>query len=125
MSRTFVAFAGAALLGAVTLVAQEKSSQPQSGAGAKTSDGKPVTFSGCLVFGSNDGSFALISATEKGSKDKTKVSLKVVPATPKLDLASQLTHAVEITGTLAAASGASDRPELTATKIKWVADYCG
>jgi len=123
MSRRLFAFAGAALLGAATLVAQERSSQ--SSPGTKTSEGKPVTFSGCLVFGSNNGSFALVSATEKGSKDKTKVSLKVVPASPKVDLASQLTHAVEITGTVVAPTGTSDRPELTATKVKWLADYCG
>jgi hypothetical protein len=90
-----------------------------------------VTYTGCLFAGSAKGTYTLQAASEKGkkSKDNGKVSLSVVPADPKVSLDPQVQHAVEITGTVSAATpsggSTSDLPVLTAKKVKWHADFCG
>ena len=86
--------------------------------------GTPATYRGCLIPGSSSGNYTLISAVAKGDKTKTKVTLKVVPENEKVNVEAQVTHEVEITGTVTA--GTNEQPgTLTATKISWKADYCG
>jgi len=110
MHRTTIALAGALVMSAALLSAQGSSST--------------ATYRGCLVPGSSQGNFLLNSAVAKGDKDKTKVSLKVVAENPKVNLDAQVTHEVEVTGTVT--PGANGQPAtLNATKISWKADYCG
>lgn len=109
MHRTTIALAGALVMSAALLSAQS---------------GTPVTYRGCLIPGSSSNNYTLISAVAKGDKDKKKVTLKVVPANDKVNVEAQVTHEVEIVGTVTA--GTDDQPgTLTATKISWKADYCG
>ena len=110
MHRTTIALASAIIMSAALLSAQA---------------GKTETkYNGCLIPGSSETSFMLTNAVAKGDKTKTKVSLKVVPANAKVNVGAQVTHAVEITGTVA--PGSNKEPgTLTATKISWKADYCG
>jgi hypothetical protein len=89
-----------------------------------SAQGTTKTYRGCLVPGSSQGNYLLNSAVAKGDKTKTKVSLKVVPGSPKVNVEAQLTHEVEITGTVT--EGSQGQPgTLTAEKISWKADYCG
>jgi hypothetical protein len=69
----------------------------------------------------------LSNAKEKGSKDNSNdnLTLKVVASSDKVDVAEHVTQAVEVTGTVDASAAKSDVTTLTATKIKWRADYCG
>lgn len=103
-----------ALLGAVVISAATISAMPQA---------KPAgtTFVGCLAPGSN-GSYTLSNATEKGSKSKDKVNMKVLPESAKVDLNAHVTQTVEITGTV---SGSGAAAVLTATKVSRKSDYCG
>lgn len=112
MKRTIVALLGTILISAVAISAQQKPAPPADTTQAKT-------FGGCLVPGSSDGSYTLIGVSEKGQKghDDNR-TLKVVPASPKVDLAAHVTQEVEVTGTL---SGTV----LTATKVSRKSDYCG
>jgi len=103
MHRTTIALAGAIVMSAALLSAQGSTA---------------TTYRGCLVPGSSEGNFVLNNAVAKGDKTKTKVSLKVVPESAKVNVGAQVTHEVEVTGTV---SGST----LTATKISWKADYCG
>jgi hypothetical protein len=128
MQRSVIAVAGAMCLSVAIISAQDKSS-PATGSGAKVADS--VTYTGCLLEGASKGTYTLQSASEKGKKNKEngKLSLVVVPADPKVSLDPQVSHSVEITGTVGtpAPSGGStsDLPVLTAKKVKWHADFCG
>jgi len=109
MHRTTIALAGAIVLGAALLSAQTTT---------------PATYRGCLVPGSGEGNYVLANAVAKGDKTKTKVQLKVVPENPKVKVEAQLTHEVEVTGTVT--PGAQGQPAtMSATKISWKAEYCG
>ena len=119
MKRIVIALIGGIMFSATAMAAAQKPGPT----------GTEVTYTGCLQAGASDGTYSLISASEKGKKnpDNGKISLKIVPADPKVSLAPQLSHSVEVTGTLAAtgSSAGSDRPVLTAKKVKWHADFCG
>jgi hypothetical protein len=114
MQRSVIAFVGAVIVSVTAISAAQK-------------DSSSSTYTGCLVAGSSKGTYSLLSASEKGKKNKDngKMTLTVVPADPKVGLDPQVSHAVEITGTVAPASGGSDLPVLTAKKVKWHADFCG
>ena len=130
MPRSVIAVVGAVCFSVAIISAQDKSS-PATGSGAKVADAQSVTYTGCLLEGASKGTYTLQSASEKGKKNKDngKLSLVVVPADPKVSLDPQVSHAVEITGTVGAAAGsaasATDLPVLTAKKVKWHADFCG
>src|SRR5262245_3925803 len=109
MHRTTIAIAGAVIMSAALLSAQGSTA---------------VTYRGCLVPGSGSGNYVLSSAFANGDKSKTKVQLKVVPDNAKVNIEAQLTHEVEVTGTVT--PGAEGKPgTISATKISWKADYCG
>jgi hypothetical protein len=86
-----------------------------------------VTFTGCLSPQSKSDSFYLTSAKQKGVKGAAQ-TVKIVPATKKVDLDAFVTKEVEVTGSLdkaaAAAAGSEATPTLTVTKIKSRADGC-
>jgi hypothetical protein len=120
--RTLAGIAGAIVISAALVSAQDKSAQPASGSDRSDS---AVTYVGCLQPGAN-GSFLLTNAKVKGSKDKGAL-IKVVSSSDKLDLTSHVTHQVEIKGTVEAAGSTpkTDLGTLTVTSVKWRADYCG
>jgi len=135
MNRTLVAVCTAVLMSAAILGAQTKSSD---GGGKASDNGKSgaavgagaVTFTGCLAPQGKSDSFYLTSAKQKGVKGAA-TTLKLVPATRKVDLDAFVTHDVEVTGTLdqqgasAAPAGASGTtPTLTVTKVKSRQDGC-
>jgi hypothetical protein len=110
MHRTTIALAGAVIMSAALLSAQGNTTATK--------------YRGCLIPGSSQGNFMLNNAVAKGDKTKTKMSLKVVPESDKVNVEAQVTHEVEITGTVT--PGTQGQPgTLTATKIDWKADYCG
>lgn len=111
MHRTTIALAGALIVSAALLSAQ--------------SAGQTVTYRGCLLPGSSSDSFLLNKAVAKGDKSKTKVMLNVVPDNEKVNVGAQVTHEVEVTGTLTPGSDKEQPGTLKATKISWKADYCG
>jgi hypothetical protein len=118
MKRTFVGIFTASLFGVALVAAQPATPSPQASAD------KGKVYVGCLVPGPSAGTYALISATEKGSKDKTKLSFIIIPAQgAKVNLDAQLTHEVELTGN--PADTGSGVPTVNATKVKWRADFCG
>ena len=126
MKRTALALMGVIIVSAATMSARQNSGSTSSDAAAKAAGAPAVTYEGCLVAGETAGSFALVNATEKGKKDK--VSLKIVAANAKVGLGQQLTHAVEVTGTVESkptGGVTSDLPTLSVTKIKFKSDYCG
>jgi hypothetical protein len=111
------------------VIGAQKPAQPA--AGSKDNAGT-VTYIGCLEPGGTAGHYLLLSAEEKGAKGKEKASFNVVAASAKLAMEANVTKAVEITGTLSAPAvaaspkdGATALPTLTATGIKFRADYCG
>jgi len=109
MHRTTIALAGAIVMSAALLSAQGSTA---------------VTYRGCLVPGSGSGNYVLANAVAKGDKTKTKTQLKVVPENAKVNMEAQLTHEVEVVGSVT--PGTEGKPgTLTATKISWKADYCG
>ena len=109
MHRTTIALAGALVMSAALLSAQGSTA---------------TTYRGCLIPGSSEGNFVLNNAVAKGDKTKTKVQLKVVPESAKVNVESGLTHDVEITGTVTPST--EGKPgTLTAKKIEWKAEYCG
>ena len=116
MKRTFVGTLVAVVMSVGVIAAQSKPAQ----AGA---DKDKVTFYGCLVTGSTAGSYTLLSAEQKGQKG-AKISLKLVPTSPKLNMEGNLLKEVEVSGTLGTAVG-SDLPTLTVTGVKFRAEYCG
>ena len=118
MKRTLFAIFGCALL-TTAMIAANPATPPQAGAD------KGTVYVGCLVPGASAGNYTLLNAVEKGSKDKakSKVSFTVVPGSPKMNLEAQLTREVEIVG--AVSDQGSGQATLTATKIKWRADFCG
>jgi hypothetical protein len=132
MNRTFLAVCGAAVLSAALVSAQDKPSGDSSN--NSNNNGVPnanaVTFVGCLNPGSNQDSYVLTSAKQKGVKNTDK-SVKIVAATPKVKLEPFVTQEVEVTGTIdqAAAPAGSDisaqARTLTVTKVKVRTQYCG
>ena len=112
MKRTIVALLGTILVTAVAISAQQKPAPPADTTQAKT-------FGGCLVPGTANDNYTLMGVSEKGQKghDDSR-TLKVVAASPKVDLAAHVTQEVEVTGTV---SGTT----LTATKVSRKSDYCG
>lgn len=131
MNRTFAAVCGAVVVSAALLGAQgpagdgKTSNDNKSGANANT-----VTFTGCLIPGSNSDSFLLTNAKQKGVKNADK-TVKLVPAKTdkKVGLARFVTNEIEVTGTIDGAAGAdagAGQPRtLSVTKVKVRADYCG
>jgi hypothetical protein len=116
--RTVVALTGALLVSVAFISAQEKSASPSSSGSDNNVD---KTYIGCLQPGTSGDNFVLTNAKMKGSKEKA-TQLKVVAATEKVNLTGQLTHQVEVKGTVDEASG---KVTLTATSVKYRADYCG
>jgi hypothetical protein len=133
MSRTLLGVCTAIIMSAAMLGAQSQS--PDNG--AKSSNGKTataptgtVTYTGCLSPGSDADSFYLMSAKQKGVKAQA-TTVKVVPATKKVDLGTFVTQGVEVTGTLdqagtsaAPAAGSESAPTLTVTKVKFSPTGC-
>ncbi len=110
MKRMMLAVIGAIVISAVGMYAQAKPAAPAA---------EGTKFTGCLMPGSGE-TFMLMNAQEKGQKDKR--TLKVVPASDKVDVAAHVTQEVEIVGTV---SGTGSAAVLNATKISRKADYCG
>ncbi|TAK16189.1 MAG: hypothetical protein EPO35_05840 [Acidobacteria bacterium] len=110
MHRTTIALAGAVLLSAALLTAQSSN---------------PTTYRGCLQPGTSQGNYLLTNAVAKGDKTRSKVALKVVPENAKVNLEAQVTHEVEVTGSVTPSAQQGQPGTLTATKVAWKADYCG
>jgi hypothetical protein len=129
MNRTFLAVCGAAVLSAALVGAQEKPAV-DSNSNSGTSNANAVTFTGCLSSGSNQDSYYLTSAKQKGVKNSDK-SVKIIAATPKVKLEPFVTQEVEVSGTIdqpATASGTGPGSQvrtLTVTKVKSRSQYCG
>ena len=134
MNRTVAGVCTAVVMSAAILGAQAQSSESagktsdHGKSGASASGG--VTFTGCLAPGSNSDSFYLMSAKQKGVKSAA-ATMKLVPATKKVDLGTFVSHEVEVTGTVdqggtaAAPGGGSEKaPTLTVTKVKSRTDQC-
>jgi hypothetical protein len=134
MHRTLVATIGAVIASAAFIAAQAKNPQPAQGSSAQTA-GKTVTYVGCLGPGSSENTFLLSNAEEKGVKNGAKhLNFKVVAASEKVNLEERVTQQVEVTGTFgdstppaaASESGSGEKlPTLSATSVKYKADYCG
>jgi hypothetical protein len=108
----------AVVLGVAAMAAQKPA--------AAGSDKDKVTFYGCLVTGSTAGNYTLLSAEQKGQKGP-KVSLKLVPTSPKLNMEGNILKEVEVSGTLTGtpSATATDLPTLNVTGVKFRAEYCG
>jgi len=131
MNRTFVAVCGAVIMSAALVGAQSNSADTNNKNGANAaSSTNTVTFTGCLSPGSKGETFYLTSAKQKGVKNAAK-TVKLVPATKKVDLNTFVTQEVEVTGTIdqagsapAAGSDSAQAPTLTVTKVKSRTDAC-
>jgi len=131
MNRTFVAVCTAVVMSAAILGAQSKPADSDKATDAEknaaASNAGVVTFTGCLSPQSKSDSFYLTSAKQKGVKGAEQ-TVKIVPATKKVDLDAYVTKEVEVTGSLgksgAASSSSEATPTLTVTKIKLRADGC-
>ena len=131
MHRTLVATIGAVIASAAILAAQTKTPQPASGSAPAA--GKTVTYIGCLGPTSSESTFLLSNAEEKGHKGKAEhLYFKVTAASEKVNLEERVTQQVEVTGTFtdatppATSSDSGEKlPTLTATSVKYKADYCG
>ena len=127
MKRMFAAICGAVVVSAALLGAQgpsgdgKTSNDNKNGANANT-----VTFTGCLSPGSNQESFFLTNAKQKGVKNADK-TVKLVPAKTekKVGLGSFVTNEVEVTGTIEDAGATAQPRTLTVTKVKVRSQYCG
>jgi hypothetical protein len=133
MNRTFLAACGAAVLSVALVSAQDKPSGDSNNHGSDSNAAaNTVTFTGCLNPGSNQDSYYLTSAKQKGVKSTDK-SVKIVAANPKVKLEPFVTQEVEVTGTVdqaaAAATpnadGGSQVRTVTVTKVKYRSQYCG
>ena len=132
MHRMIVATIGAVIASAGILAAQAKPTPASTPAQAA---GKAVTYIGCLGPGSSENTFMLSNAEEKGVKGGAKhLNFKVVAASEKVNLEERVTQQVEVTGTFSdstppaasSESGAGEKlPTLSATSVKYKADYCG
>jgi len=129
MNRTLAGVCTAVIMSAAVLGAQAQSSES---AGKTSDDGKggtaastsTVTFTGCVAPRGTGDSFYLTSARQKGVKG-APTTVKLLPATKKVDLEAFVAHEVEVTGTLdqagtsaAPAAGSTAAPTLTVTKAK-------
>jgi hypothetical protein len=133
MNRTLAIILGAAVVSIASVSAQQKPTGPSDPAAAQ--DLKPVTYIGCLSAGTAENNFVLLNAQQKGQKEKDRVALKVVAATPKVKLEPHVTQEVEITGTLGTSPASSSSSEassegevlrvLTATSVKFRVSSCG
>ncbi len=115
MKRMVVAVLGAVLISAVGMYAQTKSD-------ASSNKATGSVFQGCLVPGSEQGSFMLLKAKEKGQKGKDTVNYALAEENKDVDIAHFQTMEVEVTGVV---SGTGSKTVLTISKIKRVSDYCG
>ena len=135
MNRTVAGVCTAVVMSAAILGAQAQSSESagktsdHGKSGASASSGA-VTFTGCLAPGSNSDSFYLMSAKQKGVKSAA-ATVKLVPATKKVDLGAFVSHEVEVTGTVdqggataAPAGGSGTVSTVTVTKVKSRTDQC-
>ena len=128
MHRTLVGVCTAVVMSAALLGAQAKSTDngkssdaARNGAAATTAT---VTFTGCVTPGSTVDSFLLINSKQKGVKAPA-TTMKLVPATKKVDIDAFVTQGVDVTGTLEpAANGATSPATFTVTKIKSNAGGC-
>lgn len=134
MHRTLGAVCTAVIMSATLLGAQAKSSDnaaKSSEAGKNgASNAATVTFTGCVTPGATSDSFLLLNSKQKGAKTPA-TTMKIVPATKKVDIATFVTQGVEVTGTVDQATssapdanGASTPSTLTVTKIKSNAGGC-
>ena len=130
MYRTLAIILGAAVVSAASITAQQTSTGPSDSTAAQ--DAKPVTYIGCLSAGTSEENFVLLNAQQKGQKDKDRVALKVVAATPKVKLEPYVTQEVEVTGMLTGSPTTASQSEegaalrvFTATNVKWRASSCG
>jgi hypothetical protein len=128
-------------MSAAVLGAQAKSSNSMvkasdDGKGGAVASTGAVTFTGCLAPGAKSNAFYLTSAKENGVKNAA-TTVKLVPATKKVDLDAFVSHEVEVAGTLdqsgtsaqpstsaAPAAGSAAAPTLTVTKVKSRTDQC-
>ena len=115
MKRMMVAVLGAVLISAVGAYAQAKPA-------ASTDKAKGTVFHGCLVPGSEQGSFMLLKAQEKGQKGKDPVNLMLAEENKDVDIEHFQTMEVEVTGTM---STTGSKTVFTVSKVKRVSDYCG
>ena len=127
MKRTFLAVCAAALVSTALVGAQGKSSGDGNNGAAP--DANAVTFTGCLSPGSNQDSYYLTKAKQKGVKTPDK-TLKIVAANPKVKLEPFVTEEVEVTGTIDEADAASGTDNsktrtLTVSKVKVRTESCG
>jgi hypothetical protein len=120
----------AAILGAQAKSTDSASKASDAGNGSKAANAGVVTFTGCLSPGAKSDAFYLTSAKQKGVKGAA-TTLKLVPATKKVDLGAFITHEVEVTGTIdqagtsaAPAGGSETAPTVTVTKVKSRTDQC-
>ena len=133
MYRTLAVILGAAVISAATITAQQNQNPTGPSDSAAAQDVKPVTYIGCLSAGSAEDNFVLLNAQQKGQKDKDRIALKVVAATPKVKLEPHVTQEVEITGTLGSTPASSSEATsegavlrvLTATNVKFRVSSCG
>jgi hypothetical protein len=114
MKRMMVAVLGAVLISAVGMYAQAKPEPASKDKGSK--------FTGCLVPGSEQGTFMLLKAKEKGQKSKDLPNYVLAEENKDVDIQHFQTMEVEVTG---AVSGTGSKTVLTVSKIKRVSDYCG
>jgi len=134
MNRTLASVCTAVVLSAALVGAQsqsshnaDKASDPGKNATAAAAS---VTFTGCLTPRSKADEIFLTGAKQKGVKGQA-TTVKLVPATKKVDLDAFVTQGVEVTGTLdqaaasaATAGGSGSTPTLTVTKVKSRDDGC-
>jgi hypothetical protein len=120
----------AAMLGAQSPSHDSGSKSPEPGKSGASANAAAVMFTGCLSPRSKSDEVYLTSAKQKGVKD-APATVKLVPATKKVNLDTFATQTVEVTGTLdqsgpssAPAGGPGATPVLTVTKIKASADGC-
>ena len=135
MNRTLVGVCTAMVMSAAILGAQSKSADvsgksSDAGKSGAAAGAATVTFTGCVTPGATSDSFLLLNSKQKGVKAPA-TTVKLVPASKKVDVATFVTQGVEVTGTLdpagasaADANGASSPATLTVAKIKSSASGC-
>ena len=135
MNRTVLGVCSAIIMSAAMLGAQSPShdsgsKSPEPGKSGASANAAAVTFTGCLSPRSKSDAVYLTGAKQKGVKD-APATVKLVPATKKVNLDTFATQTVEVSGTLdqagpssAPAGGSGATPVLTVTKIKASADGC-
>jgi hypothetical protein len=120
----------AAMLGAQSPSHDSGGKSTEAGKSAASASAAAVTLTGCLSPRTKSDAVYLTGAKQKGVKGAPE-TVKLVPATKKVDLDTFATQTVEVTGTLdqaqpssAPAAGSEATPVLTVSKIKASADGC-